>query len=99
VVPAAGGATRALTDKLDRAVTSFAFTESRHHVTVEDDRTAYPARVDLKAVRLRVRYRGAFVASALARQEAIRHSSSRQTTRLRRCTHWKRATAQAHRAE
>jgi dipeptidyl aminopeptidase/acylaminoacyl peptidase len=49
VVPAAGGASRALTDKLDRAVTSFAFAQDSAGImiTVEDDARAYPARIDL----------------------------------------------------
>jgi len=66
VVPAAGGAPRALTDKLDRAVTSFAFTESSAvTITVEDDRTVYPARVDLKSGAIaRAAPAGAFVTSA-----------------------------------
>jgi dipeptidyl aminopeptidase/acylaminoacyl peptidase len=80
VVPAAGGATRALTDKLDRAVTSFAFTESSAiTVTVEDDRTAYPARVDLKGGAItRAVPAGAFVASALA--SAGGHTALLQST-------------------
>jgi len=68
VVPAAGGAPRALTDKLDRAVTSYAFTESSAvTITVEDDRAVYPARVDLKdgAIAHAVPA-GAFVSSALS---------------------------------
>jgi dipeptidyl aminopeptidase/acylaminoacyl peptidase len=67
VVPASGGAPRALTDKLDRAVTSFAFTESSAvTITVEDDRTVYPARVDLKSGAIaRMLPARAFVASAL----------------------------------
>jgi dipeptidyl aminopeptidase/acylaminoacyl peptidase len=50
VVPAAGGVPRALTDKLDRAVMSFAFAGDSAAVTiaVEDDGTTYPARVDLR---------------------------------------------------
>ncbi len=48
VVPAAGGQARGLTDKLDRAVMSFAFTDaSAMAISVEDDGTEYPARVDL----------------------------------------------------
>ena len=49
VMPAAGGASRALTDKLDRAVTSYAFTADSASIraTVEDDRDAYPALIDL----------------------------------------------------
>ena len=68
VVPAAGGAPRALTDKLDRAVTSFAFSDaSTLTITVEDDRTAYPARVDLKSGAItRALPAGAFVTSALS---------------------------------
>jgi dipeptidyl aminopeptidase/acylaminoacyl peptidase len=48
-VPAAGGAGRALTDGLDRAVMSYAYTADGRGITivVEDDRTEYPARVDL----------------------------------------------------
>jgi dipeptidyl aminopeptidase/acylaminoacyl peptidase len=49
VVAAAGGVPRPLTDKLDRAVMSFAFAADSASITiaVEDDRTVYPARVDL----------------------------------------------------
>jgi dipeptidyl aminopeptidase/acylaminoacyl peptidase len=48
VVPAAGGEPRALTDKLDRAVSSFAFTSGAViTIAVEDDGTVYPARVDV----------------------------------------------------
>jgi len=49
VVGAAGGAPRPLTDKLDRAVMSYAFAADSASITiaVEDDRTVYPARVDL----------------------------------------------------
>ena len=49
IVPAAGGSARPLTDQLDRAVMSFAFTADGKgiEITVEDDRTEYPALVDL----------------------------------------------------
>ena len=49
LVPAAGGTPRALADKLDRAVTSFAFAPDSASITitVEDDGTIYPARIDL----------------------------------------------------
>src|SRR5882762_10821785 len=49
LMPAAGGAPRSLTDKLDRAVTSFAFAADSASimVTIEDDGTAYPARINL----------------------------------------------------
>jgi dipeptidyl aminopeptidase/acylaminoacyl peptidase len=49
VVPAAGGAARSLTDKLDRAVTSYVFAADGKSIaiTVEDDGTAYPAGIDL----------------------------------------------------
>jgi dipeptidyl aminopeptidase/acylaminoacyl peptidase len=51
VVPAAGGAPRALSDKLDRAVTSYVFAQDGRSILieVEDDGTAYPARIDLAA--------------------------------------------------
>jgi dipeptidyl aminopeptidase/acylaminoacyl peptidase len=48
VVPAMGGAPRVLSDTLDRVVQSYAFAdETSILVTVEDDRTLYPARIDL----------------------------------------------------
>jgi dipeptidyl aminopeptidase/acylaminoacyl peptidase len=49
VVPAAGGAPRSLTDKPDRAVMSYVFAADGKSIaiTVEDDGTAYPARIDL----------------------------------------------------
>jgi len=49
VVPAAGGAARPLTDKLDRAVTSYVFAADGKSITigVEDDGTAYPGKIDL----------------------------------------------------
>jgi dipeptidyl aminopeptidase/acylaminoacyl peptidase len=49
LVPAAGGAARSLTDKLDRAVMSYVFAADGKSIaiTVEDDGTAYPARIDL----------------------------------------------------
>jgi len=67
VVPAAGGVPRALTDKLDRAVTSFAFTadSAAITITVEDDRSAYPARVDLVSDAITRLVAGQFVGSAL----------------------------------
>jgi dipeptidyl aminopeptidase/acylaminoacyl peptidase len=68
VVPAAGGAPRPLTDKLDRAVMSFAFTDSSAMtIAVEDDTTVYPARVDLAsgAITREVPAAGKFVVSAL----------------------------------
>jgi dipeptidyl aminopeptidase/acylaminoacyl peptidase len=68
VVPAAGGAPRALTDKLDRAVMSFAFAGDSAAVTiaVEDDGTTYPARVELATGAItRAVPAGLFVVSAL----------------------------------
>ena len=48
LAPAAGGASRELTGKLDRAVNSYVFIDRRTiAVTVEDDRTDYPARIDV----------------------------------------------------
>ena len=50
VVPVAGGPPRALTDKLDRAVTSYTFTTADViDIAVEDDRNTYPARIDLNS--------------------------------------------------
>jgi dipeptidyl aminopeptidase/acylaminoacyl peptidase len=67
LVLAAGGAPRALTDKLDRAVTSMAFTDNASlMIAVEDDGTVYPARVDLGSGAIsRATPAGAFVISAL----------------------------------
>ncbi len=69
VVPAAGGSPRALAGKLDRAVTSFALAADSASVaiTVEDDRAAYPARIDLAngSVERQVAA-GPFVVSALS---------------------------------
>ena len=49
VTEAAGGAPRALTDQLDRAVVSYAFSADSKaiQIVVEDDGKAYPARIDL----------------------------------------------------
>jgi dipeptidyl aminopeptidase/acylaminoacyl peptidase len=49
LVPAAGGTPRVLTEKLDRAVMSYAFASDSASITiaVEDDGTIYPARVDV----------------------------------------------------
>jgi dipeptidyl aminopeptidase/acylaminoacyl peptidase len=49
LVPAAGGTSRPLAEKLDRAVMSYAFAADSASITVavEDDGTIYPARVDL----------------------------------------------------
>ncbi|HEY4445567.1 MAG TPA: S9 family peptidase [Steroidobacteraceae bacterium] len=69
VVPAGGGAPRALTDKLDRAVTSFAFAADSASimVSVEDDGGAYPARVDLRGGAITGEgATGPFVVSALS---------------------------------
>jgi dipeptidyl aminopeptidase/acylaminoacyl peptidase len=66
LVPAAGGAPRPLTDKLDRAVMSYAFAgNSAITITVEDDGTAYPSRIDLASGSItREVAAGPFVASA-----------------------------------
>ena len=49
VVPAGGGPVRALSDSLDRAVASYAFSADSKSITIsiEDDGSAYPARIDL----------------------------------------------------
>src|SRR3984957_9616587 len=69
VAPAAGGASRALTEKLDRQVTSFSFTadSAAIMITVEDDGTVYPARVDLAGGAItRLSAPGPFVVSSLS---------------------------------
>jgi dipeptidyl aminopeptidase/acylaminoacyl peptidase len=69
VASAAGGASHPLTEELDRAVTSFAFTadSAAIMITVEDDRTVYPARVDLaRGAITREGAPGPFVVSALS---------------------------------
>ena len=68
VVPAAGGMPRPLTDKLDRAVTSFAFSADSAAMTiaVEDDGVIYPARIDLANGEItRQASPGQFIVSAL----------------------------------
>ena len=68
-VPVAGGRPRALTDKLDRAVMSFAYSGDGTGITiaVEDDRTVYPARVDLASDSIsRLVPAGPFVISSLS---------------------------------
>ena len=69
LVPAAGGAPRSLADKLDRAVTSFAFAPDSASiaVTVEDDGVQYPARIDLASGAVtRQLPAGPFVVTALS---------------------------------
>jgi dipeptidyl aminopeptidase/acylaminoacyl peptidase len=68
VVPAAGGTPRPLAEKLDRAVTSFAFTaDSAMIVAVEDDGSVYPARVVVAADAVtRAIPAGPYVVSALS---------------------------------
>jgi dipeptidyl aminopeptidase/acylaminoacyl peptidase len=69
VASAAGGASRALTEKLDRQVTSFSFTadSAAIMITVEDDGTVYPARVDLAGGAItRLGAPGPFVVSSLS---------------------------------
>ena len=69
LVPAAGGAPRTLADKLDRAVTSFAFAPDSASITitVEDDGVQYPARIDLASGAVsREVAAGPFVVSALS---------------------------------
>ena len=68
VVPTAGGPPRALTDKLDRAVMSFAFWgASTIEIAVEDDGVEYPARIDVASgVITREGGAGPFVVSSLS---------------------------------
>lgn len=49
VIPAGGGAIRPLSDSLDRAISAYTFADANSIlVTIEDDMTVYPARIDLK---------------------------------------------------
>jgi dipeptidyl aminopeptidase/acylaminoacyl peptidase len=68
MAPIAGGAPRPLTEKLDRAVMSFAFAgDAAITIAVEDDGTEYPARVDLAGGTItREAGTGRFVVSALS---------------------------------
>ena len=69
VVRAAGGVSRSLTDKLDRAVMSYAFAADSASImiAVEDDGRIYPARVDLASGAIaRQAAAGPFVVSALS---------------------------------
>lgn len=68
VVPSGGGLPRALTDKLDRAVMSYAFTSDSAAITiaVEDDGTVYSARVDLASDAITRQATGQFVVSSLS---------------------------------
>jgi dipeptidyl aminopeptidase/acylaminoacyl peptidase len=81
LVPAAGGVPRNLSDKLDRAVTSFAFSADSASVmiTVEDDGAVYPARIDLAGGAIvRELPPGPFVVSALS--SAAGHTAVLETT-------------------
>jgi dipeptidyl aminopeptidase/acylaminoacyl peptidase len=71
-LPVAGGAPRELTAKLDRAVSSYAFSGERAIViAVEDDGTSYPARVDLDSGTItRDTPAAPFVVSSLSSQAA-----------------------------
>jgi dipeptidyl aminopeptidase/acylaminoacyl peptidase len=68
MAPIAGGEPRPLTEKLDRAVMSFAFAgDAAITIAVEDDGTEYPARVDLAGGTItREAGAGQFVVSALS---------------------------------
>ena len=67
-VPVAGGPARALAPGLDRAVMSYAFTPDGKgvEITVEDDRTEYPAMIDLANGRIhRLTSPGPYVVTSL----------------------------------
>lgn len=67
LVPATGGAPRVLTSKLDRAVMSYAFAgPTTITVTVEDDRTEYPADVDTENGSITRRGSGSNVVTAVS---------------------------------
>jgi dipeptidyl aminopeptidase/acylaminoacyl peptidase len=80
LAPIAGGAPRPLTEKLDRAVMSFAFAgDAAIMIAVEDDGTIYPARVDLAGGSItREAGAGRFVVSALS--SAGGHTALLQTS-------------------
>ncbi len=49
VIPVGGGSIRPLSDSLDRAIAAYTFADANSIlVTIEDDMTVYPARIDLK---------------------------------------------------
>jgi dipeptidyl aminopeptidase/acylaminoacyl peptidase len=49
LVPAGGGAIRPLSDSLDRAISAYTFADANTIlVTIEDDMSVYPARIDIK---------------------------------------------------
>ena len=68
VMPATGGASRALADKLDRQVMSYAFSADSTAITiaVEDDTSVYPARVDLANGSVAREINGPFTVSKLS---------------------------------
>ncbi len=75
-VPVAGGPARALAPKLDRAVMSYAFTPDGRgiEITVEDDRTEYPAMIDLASGEVhRLAPPGPYVVTSLT--EAAGHTA------------------------
>jgi dipeptidyl aminopeptidase/acylaminoacyl peptidase len=79
MAPIAGGAPRPLTEKLDRAVMSYAFAgDAAITIAVEDDGTIYPARLDLAGGSItREAIAGRFVVSALSSAGA--HTALLQT--------------------
>ena len=69
VVPSTGGAPRALTDELDRAVMSYTFAADSASImiAVEDDARTFPARIDLPGGAITPEVAGgSFVVSALS---------------------------------
>ncbi|MGB6353468.1 MAG: S9 family peptidase [Steroidobacteraceae bacterium] len=81
LVPLAGGAPRPLAEKLDRAVTSFAFAPNSASIaiTVEDDGTVYPARIDVASGEVkRETPAGPWVVSALS--SAAGHTAVLETS-------------------
>ena len=81
VVSSAGGVPRALTDSLDRAVTSFAIDGASGSalIAVEDDRTIYPARVDLASGSI-VRATAASKSAVSSLNSAAGHTALIQTS-------------------
>jgi dipeptidyl aminopeptidase/acylaminoacyl peptidase len=75
VVGAAGGAPRALSDPLDRAITSYVFTADSAALlaTIEDDGSVYPVRLSLADGSVQRLVPGAFVVSDLT--TAVGHTA------------------------
>lgn len=67
LVPAGGGAIRPLSDSLDRAISAYTFADANTIlVTIEDDMSVYPARIDLKTGAIKRLYTAASVMDGIS---------------------------------